>query len=70
MTDEDTTTTTNEPRPRKSGRGRPIHVAIDGGDEARRAALKAVLSAIDELAIEFIDVTALTAEKTRPGTQS
>ena len=40
-----TTTTTNEAQPRKSGRGRPIHVALDGGDEAQRATLKAVLSA-------------------------
>lgn len=61
MTDEKTTT--NEPRPRKSGRGRPIHVAIDGGDEAQRATLRGVLSAIDELAIEFIDVAALNAGK-------
>lgn len=49
--------------PRKGGRGHPIPVAIDGGDEAQRAALKAVLGNINELDIECTDIAALTAHK-------
>ena len=63
MTDEKTTT--NEPRPRKSGRGRPIHVALDGGDEAQRATLRAGLSQINELELQFVGVAARNAGKDR-----
>ncbi len=46
--------TVNEAQPRKSGRLRPIHVALAGGDDVQRTALKLELSQINELDIEFV----------------
>src|SRR5260370_13977161 len=46
--------TVNESQPRKSGRLRPILVTVAGGGDEQRAALKAVLSKINELDIQFV----------------
>ncbi len=56
MNDEQTSP--NLPPQRKSGRGRPIYVSVDGGNDIQRATLKTTLGEIDELDIEFIEPAA------------
>ena len=62
MTDEQISP--NQPQQRKSGRGRPIYVSVDGGSEVQRAAMKTTLGEIDELAIDFIDPAAASGKDT------
>jgi pilus assembly protein CpaE len=53
--------------PRKGGRVRPINVAVAGGQDAQRSALKEVLSRIGDLQIEFVAEEAPTP---KPGARA
>jgi Flp pilus assembly CpaE family ATPase len=48
--------TVNRLQPRRSGRLHPIFVTLAGGDDEQRAALKAVLSQINEFDIQYVGI--------------
>jgi pilus assembly protein CpaE len=55
--------TVNEAQPRKSGRLRPVRVALAGGDDLQQSALKVELSQINELDIQFVSEQARGAAR-------